>query len=272
MITTDRGLVLRAYKLRETSKIVSILGVEHGRVRLVAHGGRGSAHRFGASLEPGNEIEFVCSAGERELGTLREAMLRRAWVAGARRLDVMGIGLAIVELLAQVVPEGAQDPGLVHDSLAALATTAAAADRTHSMEAFLAFELCLLARLGVQPALAACGVCGRPAGQAAAWIDARAGTLVCAGCGGRAPNRVPLTHQAAALLAALTRGGGPAGASSAGARRAVGLVLHRLLGMHVEAYRYPRSLALLKKVDGGPSSGVVAPASSPGSVAPEASS
>jgi len=270
MITTDRGLVLRAYKLRETSKIVSILGVEHGRVRLVAHGGRGSAHRFGASLEPGNEIDFVCSAGERELGTLREAMLRHAWVASARRLDLMGVGLAIVELLAQVVPEGAQDPGLIQDSLAALATTAAAVDRAHSLEAFLAFELRLLARLGVQPAVAACGVCRRPAGEAAAWIDARAGTLVCAGCGGRSPNRVPLMPEAAALLAALAQAGRPAGASSASARRAVGLVLHRLLGMHVEAYRYPRSLALLKKVDGGPSSGAVARASFPGSDAAEA--
>jgi len=239
----------------------------------VAHGGRGSAHRFGASLEPGNEIDFVCSAGERELGTLREAMLRNAWVAGARRLDIMGIGLAIVELLAQVVPEGAQDPGLTEDALRALAQTAGTADRVHALEAFLRFELRLLARLGVQPAVAACGVCGRPAGEAAAWIDARAGALVCAGCGGRAPNRVPLTPEAAALLAALAQGHWPLGAaSSSAARRAVGLVLHRLLGMHVEAYRYPRSLALLKKVDSGPFPAAVAPDASPGSNVPEASS
>ena len=32
-------------------------------------------------------------------------------------------------------------------------------------------------------------------------------------------------------------------------RRAVGLCLHRLLGAHVERYRIPRSLRLLKNVD-----------------------
>lgn len=260
MILEDRGLVLRAFKLRETSKIVSILGLAHGRVRLVAHGGRGPSHRFGASLEPGNEIDFVFNTGRRELGTLREAALRHAWVAGARRLDVLGVGLAMVELLVQVVPEGAQDPGLLQDALAALARSAAAGGRATTLEVFLAFELALLARLGVQPALGACGVCGRPAGEAPAWLDLRAGGLLCTACGGRAPNRLPLSPETAALVAALA-GGTCAGGSSASARRTAFVALHRLLGMHVDTYRYPRSLALLKKVDTTPPTTPPAPGS-----------
>jgi len=252
MIATDRGLVLRAYKLRETSKIVGVLGAAHGRVRLVAHGGRGGAHRFGASLEPGNEIDFVFSTGPRELGTVREATLRHAWVAGARRLDAVGAGLAVVEMIDRVVPEGAHDAGLLQDALTALARTAASTARAGAVEAFLAFELALLARLGLQPAVAACARCGRPAGETPAWVDLRAGALECAGCAGRTVNRVSLGPDAAALLATLAAGECP-GTSSASARRVVGLVLHRLLGMHLEGYAYPRALALLKKVDSGPS-------------------
>lgn len=271
MIATDRGLVLRVYKLRETSKIVSFLGLDHGRIRLVAHGGRGPTHPFGASLEPGNEIDLVFSTGARDLGTLREAMLRHAWVARARRLDAVGAGLAVVELLDQVVPEGAQDRALVLDGLAALAQTAASPDRAAALQAFLGFELALLSRLGLQPAVQACARCGRPAGETAAWIDLRAGVVVCAGCGGRAANWIALAPEAARLLAALAAGGRP-GASAPSARRTVGLVLHRLLGMHLEGYKYPRSLALLKKVDSPLSPAPGDPGFSSGSGAAEASS
>jgi hypothetical protein len=41
-------------------------------------------------------------------------------------------------------------------------------------------------------------------------------------------------------------------------------VLHRLLGVHVERYRYPRALALLKKVDGGARAHRAASDSKPG--------
>src|SRR5262245_3984589 len=113
MIATDRGLVLRTYALRETSKIVCILGFEHGRLRFVAHGGRAARSRFGASLEPGNEIEVVYSlAPQRELGTLRETTLRRPWLAGTRQLETLATGWATLELLERLVPEGAGEPGL----------------------------------------------------------------------------------------------------------------------------------------------------------------
>lgn len=104
----------------------------------------------------------------------------------------------------------------------------------------------------MQPAVAVCARCGRAAGEAPAWVDLRAGSLACAGCSGRGANRVSLAPEAAALLATLAAGACP-GTSSPTSRRVVGLVLHRLLGMHLEGYAYPRALALLKKVDSDPS-------------------
>jgi DNA repair protein RecO len=248
VIGSDRGLVLRTYKLRETSQIVSLLAHAHGRLRLVANGSRGGRHRFGASLEVGNEIDLVFALPPgRELGTVREATLRQAWLAGARRLEVVATGLAVVELLDRVVPEGAQDPGLLHTGLAALAAQRTSADRAGAVLAFLRFELALLGQLGLQPALVGCVRCGRATGDAA-WLDLRAGALVCGRCtpAGRA---MRLEAPAVALLGALASGTPPPAPPAPAARRAAGLALHRLLSTHVERYRYPRALALLKKVD-----------------------
>ena len=59
MIIQDRGLILRTWPLRETSRIVSAQTSGNGKVRLVARGVRGPRSRAGASLEPGNEVELV---------------------------------------------------------------------------------------------------------------------------------------------------------------------------------------------------------------------
>jgi len=248
MIASDHGLVLRVHKLRETSKIVSLFGRGEGRVRLVAHGGRGPHHRFGASLEVGNEVDVVFSlAAGRELGTLREASLRQAWIAGTGRLEAFATGLAVVELLDRVLPDGARDAGLYGDAVAALSAVTQARGRAAALAAFYAFELALLARLGLRPDLAACTRCARPAGEVPAVLELHAGRLACAACVSGGPGRLAVSTEVAAALAALGIGDSPLDAPRT--RRAVGLVLHRLLGIHLEAYRYPRSLALLKKVD-----------------------
>jgi DNA repair protein RecO (recombination protein O) len=248
VIGSDRGLILRTYKLRETSQIVSLLGHEHGRLRLVANGGRGGRHRFGAALEVGNEIDFVFSlpAG-RELGTLREAGLRRGWLGGMARLDRLGTGLAVIEILDRVVPEGARDPGLLAAAITALASVRASEDRGAALMAFLRFEVALLGQLGLQPVLTVCGRCGEAPGAGGAWLDLRAGGVECRGCGGAGSGRMRLTADVAVALAGLAAE--PGIVPRAPVRRALGLALHRLLATHVERYRYPRSLRLLKKVD-----------------------
>jgi len=254
MLQSDRGLVLRTFKLGETSKIASILGFAHGRVRLVAHGSRAGKHRFGASLEVGNEVEIVYSlAPERELGTLREAALRRAYLAGSSRLDAMGAGLAILELLDRLVPEGAGEPGLGEEAAAVLGGMSAASERGAVLLLFYAFECRLLARMGLEPHLGSCAGCGRPAGESAGTLEIGAGAYRCRACQDARPGRgLGLSSEASGLLAAVAAGTPEEVAglqSTPRTRRLVGICLHRLLAMHLERYRYPRSLALLKKVD-----------------------
>ena len=99
MLERDRGLVLRVFPLRETSVIACILCRTHGRLRLVGRGVRAPRSRAGASLEPGNEIDFVFTLKPgRDLGNLREASLLRPWVAGLDRLRTRGIDAVVMDL------------------------------------------------------------------------------------------------------------------------------------------------------------------------------
>jgi len=256
VLASERGLVLRTYALRETSKIVGVLGFEHGRLRLVAHGGRAARNRFASCLEVGNEIDLVYSLGPgRELGTLREAVLRRAHLAGANRLSEMGVGLAAIELLDRLVPEGAHEPGLAEETAAMLGALRSAPDRGGVVLLFYGFELRLLGRLGARPGLETCAGCGRSLIDSGGQLDVRAGAISCGACpGGRRVGKLALSPEALRTLAALGRLSWPEIArlvTPAPERRILGLALHRLLTAHVERYRLPRSLALLQKVDGG---------------------
>jgi DNA repair protein RecO len=249
VIATDQGLVLRTYPLRESSQIVGILGRRNGRLRVVAHGSRGGKHRFGGSIAPGNEIDFVYSMSPgRDLGTVREASLRHAWLGGVARLEVLATGLAVIELLDRIIPEGAQDAGLLDASLSALAAQRGSADRAGALLAFWRFELELLRHLGLEPQLGACLDCGREA-DGGGWLDVRAGALRCSRCRHHAAGAMRLPVVGAMTLAAHAAGGDAPAQTTVDERRAVGLAVHRLLVAHLERYRYPESLRLLKKVD-----------------------
>ncbi len=54
----DEGVVLRAQKLGEADRIVTLLTREHGRVRAVAKGVRRTSSRIGARLEPFGHVDI----------------------------------------------------------------------------------------------------------------------------------------------------------------------------------------------------------------------
>jgi hypothetical protein len=106
--------------------------------------------------------------------------------------------------------------------------------------------------MGLEPQLGHCATCGLAAGERAGSLDVRAGAYRCRACPG-GEGRLLLPAEAARLLAAAASGSAEEVAqleSTPRSRRLVGIALHRLLATHLERYRYPRSLALLKKVDG----------------------
>jgi DNA repair protein RecO (recombination protein O) len=248
MIIADRGLILRTWPLRETSRIVAALLRESGKVRLVARGVRGPRSRIGANLEPGNEVELVFHLNpERELGQLRESTLVQPWLTRAARLDSMAVGWACLELLDRVVPEGAPGGSLLDLAWEVLKALEGCSRRQEAVLHFYAFELALLRELGHEPQLTACRLCGEPPSRAM-WLDVEAAAWSCETCRTPGEQGMHLSPEAAAILALLWNASWRAEGliSEAADRRSVGLALHRLLTIHVEKYRYPRSLQLLK--------------------------
>jgi len=252
MLGRDRGLVLRVFPLRETSAIACILGREHGRLRLVARGVRAPRSRAGASLEPGNEIDFVFTLQPgRDLGNMREATLVHPWVAGLGRLEPMAVAWAALEMLERILPEGAPEEGLLDDVWGFFEALRRDSDRAGVVLLFYAFELRLLERLGHAPELGSCRACGGVSDGAGA-LDADEGTWVCARCRPPGPRLVTVPTSDRDLVLALMAAPWEAAGlpTHVETRRRIGRLLHLLLSKHVERYRYPRALGLLKKVDG----------------------
>ena len=54
----DDGIVLRAQKLGEADRIITVLTRERGKLRLVAKGVRRTTSKFGARLEPFAHVDF----------------------------------------------------------------------------------------------------------------------------------------------------------------------------------------------------------------------
>ena len=55
-VYSDKGVVLRTYKLGESDRIVVLLTEANGKVRAVAKGVRKTKSRFGSRLEPFTEL------------------------------------------------------------------------------------------------------------------------------------------------------------------------------------------------------------------------
>jgi DNA repair protein RecO (recombination protein O) len=239
----DEGVVLRAQKLGEADRIVTLLTREHGRVRAVAKGVRKTTSRLGARVEPfmlvdvqlyeGRSLDIVTQA--ETIGPYGTAIASdyTRYTAGTAMLETAERlteterepALQLFLLLAgglRTLAEGKRDPGLVLD----------------------AFLLRSLAVAGWAPSFTDCARCGEPGPHRALAIAA--GGAVCSQCrpaGAAAPHPETFT-----LLSALLSGDWAAADASEGRRRreASGIVA-AYLQWHLE--RQVRSLRLVERVE-----------------------
>lgn len=128
------------------------------------------------------EVALVPGAGA-ALGTLTDALARRAFPRILGDLGRMGAAGGALELVREVVPEREPDASVY-------LTTAAAIEAFDDADAdplglLVCFHARLMALAGFAPRLDACGVCGKRPGRAqASLFDPREGQLVCRACGG----------------------------------------------------------------------------------------
>src|SRR5690349_14911201 len=103
-ILRGEGIVLRAYALGDTSRIVVVYTRELGTVRLVAKGARSTPSRFGFALEPLSRGRYVFyHKPDRDLQLLSQADTIDAVGSRVNDLTRLAHASAAVELVDRLV-------------------------------------------------------------------------------------------------------------------------------------------------------------------------
>ena len=237
----DEAVVLRAQKLGEADRVVTLLTRHHGRVRAVAKGVRRTSSRFGARLEPFMLIDTQLHEG-RSLDVVTQAETLAPY-GGVLSGDYPGyIAATAIAETAERLTHAEREPATQQYLLVvgALRTLVA---RAHDPALVLdAYLLRAMSVAGWAVSLLDCAGCGAPGPQRA--FSVQAGGAVCQLCrppGSAAPDPATLV-----LLAALLTGDWAAADSSdpQHRREGSGLVAAHLQ-WHLE--RAVRSLRLVER-------------------------
>ena len=180
-LLTTEALVLRGYKLGETSKVVVLLTRERGKVRAVARGARGGRPRYQSALEPLSQLRVSLHGRQgAELLRLGEAeLVHSAFRAWTRSLDSGLFLSACAELLDAFCPEGEAEDRVYRLALAVVQAAEAGADPA-LLGRYL--EAWLLRLQGIYPSLERCASCEGSLEGGALTYDRAAHGFVCAGC------------------------------------------------------------------------------------------
>ncbi|GAA2528576.1 DNA repair protein RecO [Pilimelia columellifera] len=251
----DDAVVLRAQKLGEADRIITLLTRRHGRVRAVARGVRRTTSKFGARLEPFGHVDLQLVGDPGKIGLHT--------VSQAESIDLFGrrlsgdyprytVASAVAETAERLTPVE-QEPALRLFQLT-LGALRALAEAAHDGDLVLdAYLLRAMTVAGWAPALVACAVCGAEGPHGAFAISS--GGAVCGHC--RPPGATHPAPATLALMLALANGDWTtADAAGAGPRRECGGLTAALLQWHLE--RGMRSLPLVDR--GGPTRRAVPPA------------
>ncbi len=115
---------------------------------------------------------------------------------------------------------------------------------------FFALEAGLLRESGLMPSLESCDSCGKGLAREIFSVNPSTGSVMCEECPGARHQR--LSKDAGRFLLGLARGGIEGAGSSRldqTVRSEIGRLLHRLFSYHVEGYRIPGALRILKGVE-----------------------
>jgi DNA repair protein RecO (recombination protein O) len=238
-LLTTEALVLRGYKLGESSKVVVLLTRERGKLRAVARGARGGRPRYQSALEPLSEVRATLYGRQgAELLRLGQAeLLHSAFRAGTRSLDAALFLSGCAEMLDAFSAEGEADDRVYRLGLAVVQ----AAEKGVSPELLGRYlEAWLLRLSGLYPPLDRCAGCGGPLASAGPLCYHRAAHgFVCRECGPASGPDLP--PPARRLLAELFRRHPDALGEAGPEARAVESFHRDLIAAHLERdLRSPR--------------------------------
>jgi DNA repair protein RecO (recombination protein O) len=185
----DEGVVIKTMRLGEADRIITLLTSEHGKVRAVAKGVRKTKSRFGARLEPTNNLALMCWQG-RELDIVTQVEVLDHFKGIRRDLDRLEQAMVALEAVDQIAQERHPSAAMHRMLVGALRVL----DERGSPLTITAFLLKLLVLDGSMPVLDSCASCGAKEHLVA--FDILEGGLLCSDC----RSGMPVSQGAVSLL------------------------------------------------------------------------
>lgn len=196
----DEGIVLRAYKLGESDKILRIMTRGHGKRSAVAKGVRRTSSKWGARLEPLTHSRIFLHEG-RGLDTVKQAEIVNSFREVRDDLGLFVRASAMAELIDGLTEDSEPNERLFDMLLLGLQLMR---ERPETSALDLAmFQFKVMAESGFELMVARCVACGSAERRLCAFSPSLGG-LVCERClsGGSRPTgkTVALGGEAASLL------------------------------------------------------------------------
>ena len=113
MITHTKVVILRSVDYQESSKILTVLSEEHGKIALIARGAKKPRSKLSGLIDVGNILDVVYYyKSTRGVQSLTEASTVYNSINFRIDLEKAALLYAVLELVGQLVHEGEVNPGI----------------------------------------------------------------------------------------------------------------------------------------------------------------
>ena len=173
-----KGLVLRVADYKESSRMLTVLTDELGKISVSARGATRMKSRIAAACQPMAFSEMTLSES-RERFYLKEANTLELFQGLTADLKSYALGCYFLELLEAACPETVEEPEALTLGLNALWLLSEGKKDQRIVKCV--FEFRLMSLLGYCPETEGCAACGRPEPENPT-LDLRGGAVYCRTC------------------------------------------------------------------------------------------
>ena len=104
MTTTSQIIILRCIDYQESSRIITVLSKEHGKIALIARGVKKPKNKLAGLIEVGNVLDVVYYyKASREVHTLSEASISYQSLSFRQDFEKASVLYATLELVSQII-------------------------------------------------------------------------------------------------------------------------------------------------------------------------
>ena len=195
MFINTKALVLRSVQYKESSRILTVLTPEHGKLTVSARGAVRKTSRITASVQPLAFSDMTLSKTH-DRYILTEAQIIEQFDELSADLERYSLAAYVAELLEALSDEDSPNPELLSLGLNALHILCKPQDRPNELIK-AAFELRAMCLSGYAPAIDSCADCGN-AIDGDVRLNLYGGEVYCARCAPAGDKTTPLCADALA--------------------------------------------------------------------------